>query len=202
MLLSLPRRKMRNMSKQKNKLLKALLRLIPLAVISVALGLRLYLWNANKLVGNAMPMPFGWGASVVLSGSMEPALSVNDLVFVRTQDSYHTGDVVVYQDGTMLVIHRIVSVNEEEVITQGDANDAADTPVSLASVKGKAVGHIPLAGAVVRFLQTPAGFLLLLAAAVVLFELPYRRERQNAVDEQARLKEEIRRLKGEQEQDS
>lgn len=185
------------MHKQKNKLLKALLRLIPLAVISAAVGLRLYLWNANNLVGNAMPMPFGYGASIVLSGSMEPVLSVDDLVLVRKQDSYQTGDVVVYQDGSILVIHRIISVDGETVITQGDANNMADEPVMIADIKGRMIGYIPQVGGVVRFLQTPGGFLLLLAAAVVLFELPYYQARKKSDDELQKIKEEIRRLKGE-----
>lgn len=185
------------MSKQKHKLTGAILRLIPLVVISAAVGLRLYLWNAQSLVGNAMPMPFGWGASVVLSGSMEPVLSVDDLVLVRVQDSYQTGDVVVYQDGSILIIHRIISVDGETVITQGDANTAADEPITLSDIKGKMTGHIPYAGGIVRFLQTPAGFLLLILAAVVLFELPYYQARKKSDNELQKIKDEIRRLKGE-----
>ena len=185
------------MSKRKSKLKSTVLRVIPLAVISLVLGLRLYLWNAQNLVGNAMPMPFGWGASVVLSGSMEPALSVDDLVFVKAQDSYSVGDVVVYQDGSILVIHRIISIDGDEIITQGDANSAADDPVDLSLVKGMAVGHVPYVGALVRFLQSAAGFVVVLIAAVVLFELPYRRERKQSEEDIERIKEEIRRLKDE-----
>ena len=44
------------------------------------MGINVYLWNASSLAGNAMPMPFGFGMAVVLSGSMEPVLSVNDLL--------------------------------------------------------------------------------------------------------------------------
>lgn len=184
--------------KMKHKLLKTALRVIPLVVISLAVGIRLYIWNAKTLVGNAMPMPFGWGASVVLSGSMEPELSVDDLVIVRSCDSYKVGDVVVYQDGSMAVIHRIISIDGDEVITQGDANNTADDSIKLKDIKGKSVGSIPKIGALVRFFQSPAGFILLIIAAVAVFELPYRRERQRAADEQERIKEEIRRLKGEQ----
>lgn len=182
----------------KNKLLKQIvLRMVPLAVISLAVGFRFYLWNAKNLVGNAMPMPFGWGASVVLSGSMEPELSVNDLVFVKAQDSYQTGDVVVYQDGSILVIHRIISIDGDEIITQGDANNAADQPIDISAVKGRAAGHLPFAGALVRFLQSAVGFILVLIGAVAFFELPYRNERKKSENEVERIKEEIRRLKEE-----
>lgn len=182
---------------EKKRRFKGLGRIFLLILISLVIGTKLYGWNAETLAGNAMPMPFGWGISVVLSGSMEPALSVNDLVFVREQDSYKVGDIVVYQDGNSLVIHRILSIDGDEVITQGDANDVADEPISVSAIKGKERAHIPLVGALTRFLKTPVGFLLLIAAAVGLFELPYLRERKKTQETQEKIKEEIRKLKGE-----
>ena len=180
-----------------NKRLKNIGRIILLAVISLIIGLRFYSWNAKTLAGNAMPMPFGVGASVVLSGSMQPALNVNDLVFVRKAGSYQVDDIVVYQSGNSLVIHRIRSIDGDVVITKGDYNNGEDDPISLSDIKGKAVGHIPAVGALVRFFKSPVGFILLLFAAAALFELPHLREKKRVAEEQERIKEEIRRLKGE-----
>ena len=176
---------------------KAFGRLLLLVVISLIIGIRLYSWNAGNLAGNAMPMPFGFGVSVVLSGSMEPALSVNDLVIVRATDSYEKDDIVVYQSGSSLVIHRIISISGDEVITQGDANNTQDEPINLSDVMGKAVAHIPFVGALILFLKTRVGFILIIAAAIALFELPHMRERKKVTDEQEKIKEEIRKLKGE-----
>lgn len=181
----------------KMKTLKTVGRVLLLAMISLLIGSRLYSWNARTLVGNAMPMPFGYGLSVVLSGSMEPTLSVNDLVIVHAQDTYETGDIVVYQSGSILVIHRIIALEDGTAITQGDANNAADHPIVLSDIKGKAVAQVPMVGAVGLFLKTPAGFLLVLLAAVALFEVPNWKERKKAADERERIKEEIKRLKGE-----
>lgn len=184
------------MSKKKSKWAN-IGRVIILIVISLIIGIKLYNWNAQTLAGNAMPMPFGWGVSVVLSGSMEPALSVDDLVIIHEQSSYETEDIVVYQDGSSLVLHRIKSIDGDEVITQGDANDTADQPIKASDIKGKAVAHIPFVGAAVRFLKSPVGFIIIIAAAIALLDLPYLRERKKATEEQERIKEEIRRLKGE-----
>lgn len=184
------------MSEAKNKL-KSFGRMLLLIVIALIIGIRVYGWNAQTLAGNSMPMPFGWGISVVLSGSMEPELSVNDLVLVQEQDNYSEKDIVVYQDGSSLVIHRIISIDGDTIITMGDANTAADEPITAAVIKGKAVAHIPAVGAVVRFLKTPVGSVLLIIAAIALFELPYLRERKKSMDEQEKIKEEIRKLKGE-----
>ena len=106
-------------------------------------------------------------------------------------------DVVVYQDGNALVIHRIISADENEILTKGDANDVADEPISLSAIKGKAVAHIPFVGTLVRFLKTPVGFILIIVAAIALLELPNMRERKKATQEQEKIKEEIKRLKGE-----
>ena len=183
--------------REMKKRLKGFGRLILLVVISLIIGIRLYGWNARNLAGNAMPMPFGFGMSVVLSGSMEPTLSVNDLVIVREADCYEKGDIVVYQSGSSLVVHRIISIDGDEIVTQGDANNTQDEPILVSHIKGKAVAHIPFVGALIRFLKTQVGFILIIAAAIVLFELPHMRERKKLTDEQEKIKEEIRTLKGE-----
>lgn len=184
------------MNKTKSTL-KKIGRILLLSVLGLIIGINLYSWNARTFVGNEMPMPFGFGAAIVLSGSMEPALSVDDLVIVREQSTYNEDDIVVYQDGSSLVIHRIISVDENEVITQGDANNTADPPVELSLVKGKAIASIPLVGVLARFLKSPVGFILVILLAIVLFELPYLRDKKKANDEMEMIKEEIRKLKEE-----
>lgn len=173
-------------------------RVVILALISLIIGLMIYRWNAQTLTGNAVPMPFGCGISFVRTGSMDPTLSVNDLVIVKEADNYKVGDIVVYQDENMPVIHRIISIDGEKVITQGDNNNKPDDPISIENIKGKMVVHIPFLGVVAIFLKTPVGTMLLIIVAIVLFELPHHRERKKAIDEQEKIKEEIKRLKGEE----
>ena len=183
--------------KRKRKTLKALGRGFLLVGICLVLGLRLYSWNARTFTGNALPMPFGFGMSVVLSGSMEPTLSVDDLVIIRAAKDYKVGDIVVYQDASSLVIHKVIAIDEDQIVTKGEANNTADDPIPVSAVKGKAIGHIPMVGAAVRFLRTPVGLVLLLVAAIVLFELPFLGKRKTDTQEQEQIKAEIRRLKGE-----
>lgn len=177
------------------KKVTAVLRLLLLAIVGLLLGARLYLWNAETLAGNAMPMPFGWGVCVVLTGSMEPNLPVDALVLVHQQESYEARDVVVYQDGASLVIHRLISIDGETAVTMGDANSVEDDPIKVSAIKGKMVAHVPGVGAAARFLKSPVGSILILLAAAALFELPYLWERKQAEDKREQIKEEIRRLK-------
>jgi signal peptidase len=175
--------------------LNSVLRILLIVVISILLGWKIYSWNAKTLVGNALAMPFGYGITVVLSGSMQPELSVDDIVLIQAQESYSIGDIIVYQDSTSLVIHRIVNICNGEVITQGDANDIPDNPITIADIKGKKIAKIPRLGVVVRFLKSSSGFLVVLVVAIVLLEVPYYLEKKKSLDEQEKIKEEIRRLK-------
>lgn len=169
-----------------------------MAVLGVVLGVNAYLANARGLAGNQLPMPFGVGAAVVLSGSMEPTLRVNDVILVRETGSYEVGDIVVYQSGRTLIVHRIIEKDGERIITQGDANNTADAPIEISAIKGEVIAHIPAAGQSVNAVKTPAGILTVLAAAFALTELSFRREKDEDEKELEAIKEEIRRLKEEQ----
>ncbi|WP_294754963.1 signal peptidase I [uncultured Ruminococcus sp.] len=176
---------------------RSIARIILFVVISIIIGLKLYSWNARTLIGNKMPMPFGYGFSVVLSGSMEPELKVNDLVIIKKQKSYQSDDIIVYQDDDLLVIHRLIEINGENAITKGDANEVNDPEISTAQIKGKMVMHIHFIGCIVQFIKSTIGTFLVLLGAVIMFELPYVREKRKTISEQERIKEEIRRLKNE-----
>ena len=183
----------------RNKKFLPVLRMAFLILVSLVVGLKIYAWNARSLTGNVLPMPFGYGGAVVLSGSMEPAIMVDELIIVKAEDSYEVGDVVVYQSGSMMVVHRIMDMDGERVITRGDANNMDDSPVELTQIKGKVIYHIPKVGGVVRILKTPVATLILIVAAVLSVELPYQRDKEKKDEELERIKEEIRRLKEEQE---
>lgn len=178
-----------------NRRIKGFLRVAALAVIGLLLGASLYLVNARVVAGNPLPMPFGIGAAVVQSGSMEPAYHVGDLLLVKKQDAYAVGDVVVYQSGSMLVVHRIIAVNGSTVTTQGDANNAPDEPFDRSLIQGGVAGCIPGVGRIIDFVKTPLGILLLTGCAVLLLGLSFCRERQTREEKNAALRAQIRRLK-------
>lgn len=182
------------MQKKKNNIKRTVVRIVLFAVLGAIIGLQAYSLNAESLVGNSMPMPFGVGASVVLSGSMEPELSVDDLIIVRERDDYDVGDVVVYQSHGELIVHRIISADEETVTTQGDANDTADEPISRSDIKGEVVYSVANVGAVIGFIKSPVVMIGLIAAAILMMEMSFRREKKRDDEDLDRIKEEIRRL--------
>lgn len=185
---------MKQFQKPKPKL-KNLLRLLLLIICGLILGVNVYLANANSLVGNQLPMPFGYGMSVVLSGSMEQRLSVDDLVIIKATDDYQVNDIVLYQDGNSLVIHRIIDIDGDTVTTKGDANNVADEPINKSQIKGVLVCDIAGLGAVVNILKQPVSTVIILAAALLLTELSYRKEKDKDTEELDKIKAEIQKLK-------
>lgn len=174
---------------------KTALRITALVLLAALMGLSVYTINAERLNGNVLPMPLGVGATVVMSGSMEPTLSAGDLLIVVRAKSYAVGDVVVYQSGGMGVVHRIVEIDGRSVITKGDANNTADEPIELSRIKGAVAFSLPGVGYGVNLIKTPVVTVILLALAILLMEGSLRKDKKADRARIEAMKAEIERLK-------
>lgn len=191
------------MVSSKNREIKqnAIWRHVLLVICGLLLGINIYLVNANNLLGNKLPMPFGYGAAVVLSGSMEPTFSKDDLIIVKKKDSFDIGDIVVYQSNDSLVVHRVVSMDGDMVVTKGDANNIEDASFDKSAIKGVVIGCIPSLGVFVNAIKTPAGTFVVLLCAFFLTELSFRKQKASDDKRIEDIKAEIRRLKEEKGED-
>ncbi|MGD2102534.1 MAG: signal peptidase I [Acidimicrobiia bacterium] len=105
---------------------------------------RSWLWFlAASFAITMIPILFGWGSYVVVTGSMEPAISAGDVVIVSPGYDANTvaGHVITFEDPTGsddLLTHRVASVNEDgSLVTRGDANFTIDSaPVPPDAVVG------------------------------------------------------------------
>lgn len=136
---------------------------------------------------NHTPMAklFGIGYAIVVSGSMEPEISVNDVVYLKEQDSYKVGDIITFVDfapgqyvrtkDTPLVTHRIVDISATgQYITKGDANNTQDeVAIPADRIEGRIFAVLPYIGKSVTFMTRPIGTLWLMLLALLLIELPY-----------------------------
>ncbi len=129
----------------------------------------------RNVMDNQMPKIFGYGYAVVISGSMEPEISVNDIVYVKEQDSYAVGDIITYEKYDSYITHRIIDIVDGEYVTKGDSNNTKDQDtVMLEQVRGKVVFVLPVFGAMVLYMKTPIGTLVTLLIALICLEVPYR----------------------------
>ena len=124
-----------------------------------------------------VPMLLGYKEMTVLSGSMEPNIPVGSIVCVDDDAplaELDPGDVITYQlDSSTFVTHRLVSIDSASgtLITQGDANEVEDAPVSFQQYYGKVAFHIPYLGYLSSNLRTPAGIMTVTGVVIVIILL-------------------------------
>ena len=110
-----------------------------------AIGWILYL---ALLVGLVLGVPRGLGyfletdypIASITSGSMWPELKKGDLVLIKgvtNKDEIEIGDIVVYRNPNGFTIHRVIKLNENTIVTKGDANNVEDNPVGYEEIIGK-----------------------------------------------------------------
>jgi signal peptidase I len=115
--------------------------------------------------------PTGLGGSVdytIPTGtSMAPGIESGDLAVVRRSASYAVGDVVAYRSASLdrTVLHRIVDIDDDRYVTQGDANDWLDTDRPTAEeIHGRLWVRLPAIGGLLVQLRSPAGLVALAVA--------------------------------------
>lgn len=154
------------------KILWRVLSAIITVLLCLVLFFNVYTFAARAATDNPYPTVFGFGTAVVLSGSMEDAISVNDLVIYKSQDSYRRGDIISYNTGSSLVTHRVVDVTETGYITKGDANNTPDSPILAEQVVGRVLLIVPGVGAAIEFAQSPMGMMILIGILLIAIILP------------------------------
>ncbi len=183
---------------ERTKIKRIIGRIAAICAIAALFGITVYNVNATMVLGDKMPMPLGVGASVVLSGSMEPELSVDDVVIVKKTDEFYVGQIIVFQTDNSLTVHKIERFEGDKLVTKGTANNAEDEPIERSAVKGEVIYVIPGVGTVVKVLQSPVVTILLIIGAVVLMERSYGKEKNESQTELDDIMQEIKKLKDEE----
>ncbi len=132
-----------------------------------------------RVTGNPLPTVFGWGSAVVLSGSMEPELPVGTLILIHKENSYKAGEIVTYEDEYgNLVTHRLVSLENGEAITKGDANNTEDASFTASKIYGKVKAVLPGVGGIILWLKTPLGIctILLIGGLLIIISSYFKRK--------------------------
>ncbi|MGN0536561.1 MAG: signal peptidase I [Acutalibacteraceae bacterium] len=169
------------------KIFKIIFRCIGILIAALIMVYCVIVLNARYILHEALPMIGGIGNAIVRSGSMEPEISVNDLLIIQKSDTYTVGDVVTYlsKNGS-LVTHRIIAIDGKNVTTQGDANNVADPAFDVDCIKGKVIAVIPKVGFVLSILQNP---LFILAVIITLllsgffYRIATRKSKSSSLDD-------------------
>jgi signal peptidase len=141
-----------------------------------------------------VPRVLGWQGTLVLTGSMEPALEAGGVAFVDhvPAERIRVGDIMTFTRAgtTRLVTHRVIAVTPGDkgptFFTRGDANEGPDAwTVTPKQVVGKVRFGLPDLGPLSRLLVEDrsllALFMALPAAFLVADEVRRWRQQRGAV---------------------
>ena len=124
----------------------------------------------------------------IQSGSMEPEIPTYSYCLISTRydyDSLQVGDIIVYDRpyDHMQVVHRIIAVLPDGIITKGDANPVDDgILLTEADITGVYLCHIPGAGLAANLIRTPVGITVILAVVVLLLLSDARAQQKKSKD--------------------
>lgn len=143
-----------------------ILQIIFVLIVLFIISLNLLLWNKTN---EKITFLNKYGIATVLSGSMEPQISKNDLIIIKKINNYNINDIIVYKRANTLIVHRIVDINDDKIITKGDANDEYDKPIKVDQIYGKVSYKIPFIGNLTSFFKTRQGFVFVIILIICLF---------------------------------
>ena len=145
---------------------------------------------------------FGYSVYRVSSGSMEPELSIGDVILTEEVDgeSLKKGDIITYSGtegnyANKVITHRIEDIQEVNgqllFTTKGDANMEADPIIHEGQILGKMAFKVPIVGALYSFFITPYGLVVVLLVIllafsnefIILFKLVKRKVQYNVTKE-------------------
>ncbi len=145
----------------------------------------------------AVPKLLGYEVYNVTSGSMEPALPVGSVIYVRpaAPESVQAGDIIAYRVDAAVITHRVVENRfvEGVFVTKGDANEREDfSNVRYADLIGVVTYHIPYLGNYLMIYSKPITkvYLLIFAFCGVMFNILATQLRRRAED---RFREQVER---------
>ncbi len=143
-------------------------------IISIILVLlvayNVYRVVSTKILKKDITTINGYTVLEVVSGSMEPTIYKGDMIVIDTKvKEYHKGDIITFYDSEgSFVTHRIVSINETEMITKGDNNNTNDEATSTSKIVGKYVFKINKGQKILSMLKNPIIATLILGNGVLL----------------------------------
>lgn len=138
---------------------------------------------------------FGFKSFIVLTGSMEPNLNINDLIVVKgvKEEDIKVGDIITFHEknSVQTVTHRVIEIKNENgkvfYRTKGDNNNTADKdPVTYNEIDGKILFKLDKFGVIVTELFTGTGLIVLFLFLFISYYHSSRMEDRMLAREDAR----------------
>lgn len=136
------------------------------------LGICLYLFISLNILSKNYASFFSYTVFQIGSNSMAPTITTNDLILVKISKNVDVDDVITFEDGNVLVTHRVISKTGSGFITKGDANNERDKQITSSQVVGKVVKIFPNMGVWFKVITTPK-IIIMVCFTLFMFSLAF-----------------------------
>ncbi|MBR3230077.1 MAG: signal peptidase I [Bacilli bacterium] len=136
------------------------------------LGICLYLFISLNILSKNYASFFSYTVFQIGSNSMAPTITTNDLILVKISKKIDVDDIITFEDGNVLVTHRVISKTGSGFITKGDANNERDKQITSSQVVGKVVKIFPNMGVWFKVITTPK-IIIMICFTLFMFSLAF-----------------------------
>lgn len=130
-------------------------------IVTILILFSLYKLVSIKVLHKPYANTFGYSIFEIATGSMEPTLNVKDLIIVKITKDVSVNDIVTYIEEDNLITHRVISINGDNLTTQGDANNSIDNNIKKDAIIGKTVYVIKKGGLIREVFLTPRNIIII-----------------------------------------
>lgn len=126
-----------------------------------------------NILDNSYSSFMGYSLFEVQTGSMSPEIEAGDWIVVKYEKDYELKDVVTFESEGEFVTHRIINKYGDTFVTQGDANNAKDSPIAKEQIVGKMVKNLPAFGILRKTIFNPVvlvGLIVMLYLTTSIFK--------------------------------
>lgn len=115
---------------------------------------------------------FGYTMFQVASNSMEPVMTVNDVILVKVNGEYKVDDIISFHHDGAIITHRVLAITDGTITVKGDANNTIDAPINKDVVIGKVSKVLPKLKVWQQILTEPK-ILVALFITLILFDFAF-----------------------------
>ena len=146
--------------------------MVALLALAITILVRVFVYHKFDI--------FGFRLYQIMSGSMEPTIHVGDAVVTKEVPELNVGDILAYENGQAITVHRVIKVYTEGdkrmYEAQGDNNNAPDQGLIMPEqVKGKVVFTVKKAGEGINLLRKYGIIILIFAVGIIVIVALIRR---------------------------
>lgn len=140
--------------------------------VAIIVFFALYNFFVLNILNKSYVNFFGYTFFDVATGSMAEQINIDDVIIVKITKDVKEQDIITYKVGKDFITHRIVKIEQDVIVTKGDANNVSDNPIDKSVVVGKVVKVIPRLGIWKKTLTEPK-VLISILVTLTLFSIAF-----------------------------